>query len=110
MHTALQITGYLALYAEPLLPHTTEKLKQSLGLTQLDWNAYNTKFQTIIAPGHEIIKGELLFEKVEDDAIEKQLDKLSQSKEEIEDMLETPGKPMIDFDTFSQLELRVGQI
>ena len=110
MHTAIQITGYLALYAEPLLPHTTEKLKQSLGLTQLDWNAYNTKFQTIIAQGHEMQKGELLFEKVEDDAIEKQLDKLSQSKEEIEDMLETSGKPMIDFDTFSQLELRVGQI
>ena len=110
MHTALQITGYLALYAEPLLPHTTEKLKQSLGLRHLDWNAYNTEFQTIIAPGHKIQKGELLFEKVEDDAIEKQLDKLNQSREEMEDMLETPGKPMIDFDTFSQLELRVGQI
>ena len=109
--TALQITAYLALYSEPLLPHTAAKLKQSLSLENWEWNRANQQFTPLIESGKIIQSPGLLFEKIEDNAVEEQLAKLEQSKEQMEKTSDkTPGKEEIDFESFSKMELRVGTI
>ncbi len=111
MFTALQITAYLALYSEPLLPHTAAKLKQSLSLENWEWNRANQQFTPLIESGKIIQSPGLLFEKIEDNAVEEQLAKLEQSKEQMEKTSDkTPGKEEIDFESFSKMELRVGTV
>ena len=111
MYTTLQITAYLALYSEPLLPHTAAKLKQSLSLENWEWNRANQQFTPLIESGKIIQSPGLLFEKIEDNAVEEQLTKLEQSKEQMEKTSDkTPGKEEIDFESFSKMELRVGTV
>ena len=111
MYTALQITAYLAIYSEPLLPHTAAKLKQSLSLENWEWNRANQQFTPLIESGKIIQSPGLLFEKIEDNAVEEQLTKLEQSKEQMEKTSDkTPGKEEIDFESFSKMELRVGTV
>jgi len=111
MYTAIQITAYLTLYSEPLLPHTAAKLKKSLRLENWEWNSANQQFTPLIESGKIIQSPGLLFEKVEDNAVEKQLAKLEQSKEQMEETpSKTPRKEEIDFESFSKMELRVGLI
>jgi methionyl-tRNA synthetase len=111
MYTAIQITAYLTLYSEPLLPHTAAKLKKSLRLENWEWNSANQQFTPLVESGKIIQSPGLLFEKVEDNAVEKQLAKLEQSKEQMEETpSKTPRKEEIDFESFSKMELRVGLI
>ena len=110
MYTALQITAYLALFAEPLLPHTAQKLQESLGLQQPDWESHNKTFKPIIGENQRIQSPGLLFEKVEDSIVAKQLEKLNQTKQAMENEYQSSGKAIIDFDSFQKMELRVGQI
>lgn len=110
LHTAIQITAYLAIYAEPFIPHTAQKLQKSLGLQLTDWEAHNKIYTPIVAEGHRIESPGLLFEKVEDSAIAKQLEKLHQTKQTMESKGISNDKDLIDFDSFQQMELRVGQI
>ena len=107
--TALQITALLAVVSEPILPFTAQKLKDLLKLPNISWTALDGQGELLTA-GHKIGTPELLFEKIEDAAIEAQLDKLHNVN-----TMETPTtlpevKEEINFDTFSALDLRVGTI
>ena len=109
LHTALQITALLAVVSEPILPFTAQKLKNLLQLPNISWAAFEGQGELLTA-GHKIGTPELLFEKIEDAAIEAQLDKLHNVN-----TMETPTtlpeiKEEINFDTFSALDLRVGTI
>ncbi len=109
LHTALQITALLAVVSEPILPFTAQKLKDLLQLPNISWAALEGQAE-LLTSGHKIGTPELLFEKIEDAAIEAQLDKLHNVN-----TMETPTtlpeiKEEINFDTFSALDLRVGTI
>ncbi len=109
LHTALQITALLAVVSEPILPFTAQKLKDLLQLPNTSWAPLEGQGELLTA-GHKIGTPELLFEKIEDAAIEAQLDKLHNVN-----TMETPTtlpeiKEEINFDTFSALDLRVGTI
>ena len=110
MYTALQITAYLALYSEPILPHTAEKLQHSLQLKNCRWDAFNTTFIPPIDEDQYIQACGLLFEKIEDSSIETQLNKLHQSKLAMKENKKIEGKALIDFESFKKIELRVGVI
>ncbi len=76
MHTALQVAAGLAIVSEPFLPHTAQKLRRMLQLNKaLSWD--NVSALHLIEGGHQLGEAALLFEKIEDDIIATQLEKLS---------------------------------
>ncbi|AUS05036.1 methionine--tRNA ligase [Pseudotamlana carrageenivorans] len=113
MYVALQIASALATLSEPFLPFTSEKLKNILNLNEdaANWNEVKTK-DVLLSAGHKIGKAELLFSKIEDETIQKQLDKLEASKKanEAANKAVEPQKATITFDDFTKLDLRVGTI
>jgi len=117
MFVALQIASALAVLSEPFLPFTSDKLKSILKHSELDseltWEDISTK-DVLLPAGHSIQSGkpELLFSKIEDDTIQKQLDKLEASKKanEAANKKVEPQKEEITFDDFTKLDLRVGTI
>ncbi|WP_074405527.1 MULTISPECIES: methionine--tRNA ligase [Aquimarina] len=115
MYVALQIASALATLSEPFLPFTSRKLKTILGSSRLDqestWNEVATK-EVLLPAGHQIEKGELLFSKIEDAEIQKQLDKLEATKKanEAENKVVEPQKDTATFDDFTKLDIRVGTI
>ncbi len=115
MFVALQIANALATLSEPFLPFTSAKLKTILSVTssglETSWNDVSLK--TILLPsGHQIGKAELLFSKIEDEAIQKQIDKLLDSKKanEAANAVVDPQKEAITYEDFSKLDMRVGTI
>ncbi|OUR93932.1 methionine--tRNA ligase [Flavobacteriales bacterium 34_180_T64] len=111
MYVALQIAAALATLSEPFLPFTSQKLKSILGGSDNSWDEISTK-TVLINAGHQIGKAELLFSKIEDDTIQKQLDKLEASKKanEAAKKVVDPQKDEITFDDFTKLDIRVGTI
>jgi len=116
MYVALQIATGLSILSEPFLPYTSIKLKSILCHSALDaesltWNDVASK-QALLPSGHQIGKAELLFSKIEDSEIQKQLDKLEASKKENEakNKVVEPQKETIEFDDFTKLDIRVGTI
>ena len=130
MYVALQIASALAIISEPFLPHTAEKLKNMLDLEdsrsgstistsgviltteeESDWDLVSRK-EVLLAPGHSIGKAELLFSKIEDEQIQKQLDKLEATKAQntAEKQTAAPQKETTSFEDFSKMDLRVGTI
>jgi methionyl-tRNA synthetase len=115
MFIALQIASALATLSEPFLPFTSEKLKNILCQAELaeasHWNDVSSK-NVLLPPGHQIGKGELLFSKIEDETIQKQLDKLISSKaqNEADNKKMEPQKNTITYEDFSKLDIRVGTI
>lgn len=111
MYVALQIAEALAVLSEPFLPFTSAKLKAILKHDTLAWN--DVALQEILLPSnHQIGKSELLFTKIEDAEIQKQLDKLEATKKanEAENKAVMPQKDTITFDDFTKLDIRVGTI
>jgi len=111
MFVALQIASALATLSEPFLPFTSTKLKNILNTTENSWNDISTK-DTLLPALHQIGKGELLFSKIEDETIQKQIDKLEASKKanEAANKVVEPQKEEIIFDDFTKLDIRVGTI
>ena len=113
MYIALQIASALATLSEPFLPFTSEKLKKMLNLdeTNYSWEDISTE-KVLLEKNHQIGKAELLFAKVEDEEIQKQLDKLEATKKAnaTETAEVIPQKELIEFDDFTKLDLRVGTI
>ena len=115
MFVALQIASALAVLSEPFLPFTSEKLKTILGFdildNQLSWENVAQK-EVLLPAGHQVRPAELLFSKIEDEAIQAQLDKLEATKKANETMNKevSPQKDTITFDDFSKLDMRVGTI
>ena len=76
MHTSLQVASGLAIVSEPFLPYTAQKLRNMLQIdSNLDWDSLNGL--SLIGGGHQLGEATLLFEKIEDDAITKQLERLT---------------------------------
>ncbi len=111
MYVALQIASALATLSEPFLPFTSAKLKTMLNTTTNAWTDIASK-DVLLPAAHQIGKGELLFSKIEDDTIQKQLDKLEASKKanEAANKVVEPQKDEITFDDFTKLDIRVGTI
>ncbi|SFJ00757.1 methionine--tRNA ligase [Myroides guanonis] len=112
MYVALQIAAALSTLCEPFLPFTAKKLSSILKLDNpIPWETLNTHYNLLNA-GHQIGEAELLFAKIEDAEIQKQLDKLEASKaaNAAENRKVDPQKDTTTFDDFSKLDLRVGTI
>ncbi len=112
MNVALQIAAGLAILSEPFLPFTSTKLKSILNIdATLTWNDVSEK-DILISDNHQINKAELLFSKIEDAEIEKQLAKLEATKKanEAENRVLEPQKETIEFDDFTKIDIRVGTI
>ena len=110
MNVALQITANLTIVCEPFLPFSMETLRGWLNFNELSWSkAGNTD---LMLPGHVIMKPGLLFEKIEDDEITRQIDKLLATKKanEATDAKTVPGKDPITFDDFSRIDIRTATI
>ncbi|MCD8413146.1 methionine--tRNA ligase [Tenacibaculum finnmarkense] len=112
MNVALQIAAGLSILSEPFLPFTSTKLKGILNIdTALTWNDVSEK-DILIQENHQINEAELLFSKIEDVEIEKQLAKLEATKKanEAENRVLEPQKETIEFDDFTKIDIRVGTI
>ena len=113
MYVALQIAAGLAIISEPFLPFSSAKLKKMLNFEALEktllWKDIANK-KEFLPKEHQIGKAELLFSKIEDETIEKQLQKLEQTKEDNKEKTYAPVKEEITFDDFSKLDIRVGKI
>lgn len=110
MNIALQIAANLAILSEPFLPFTAVKLRNQLGLNETTWA--ETGGADLLPVGTLIGESSLLFEKIEDDAIEKQVKKLQESKRmnELENVKVPALKEIIQYDDFAKLDIRVGTI
>ncbi|MDB4066485.1 methionine--tRNA ligase [Flavobacteriaceae bacterium] len=112
MNIALQIAATLATVSEPFLPHSAQKLRAILNITNpTEWNAIATTENLLVA-GHLIGSQELLFAKVEDSNIQAQLDKLEATKKNNADadFELTPVKENISFEQFNAMDLRTGTV
>ena len=105
MNTALQIAASLAILSEPLLPFTSGKMKKMFNFK----NSWNEVSSNIFVESHQFNSAELLFDKIEDTEIEKQLEKLKANKMEGSSK-NVKAKENISFNDFSKLDLRIGTI
>ena len=110
MNISLQITANLAIVFAPFLPFSIEKIKQFLNINTLTWDHLGNL--NLLAAGHQLGKAELLFEKIEDEAIEEQMQKLMDTKKanEMNEYKAKPIKSEIVFDDFTKLDLRVATV
>ena len=110
LYVSLQLTANLAIAFEPFLPFSSKKLRQMLNIDSFDWNQLG---QTdILKPGHQLAEPALLFEKIDDDAIQQQLDRLERIRKENEaaQYKPEPVKPVVSFEDFEKLDIRVGHV
>ncbi|MDR2470027.1 MAG: methionine--tRNA ligase [Tannerella sp.] len=110
LNVALQITANLSIAFEPFLPFSMEKLIRMLNVERLSWNRLG---QTdLLAAGHVLGQPELLFEKIEDSVIEKQIQKLLDTKKsnEATTVAVTPVRETVAWDDFAKLDIRVGTV
>lgn len=113
LFAALQITAALAYLSEPFLPFTAAKLKKMLQIPELSWNDVKIDAQKpLMAAGHQIGAAQLLFDKIEDDVIQRQLDKLTATKvqNELDNKTVTPQKDLITYEQFAAMDIRIGTI
>lgn len=110
LNTALQICGALAIAGEPFMPFMSSKLAAQLKMGPLAWKELFEP--VIIAAGTEIGKPELLFEKIDDEAIDQQIEKLRRVAEEnrLANWKPAPQQADVDFDTFCRSDIRVGTV
>lgn len=109
MNIALQITHNLAVLSEPFLPFTSSKLFAMLNTQAQKWNAARRN-DNLIA-GHQINKEELLFEKLDDAIVNAQIEKLHAAKAQNQTAVAVlPQKPLIEFDDFAKMDIRIGTI
>ena len=110
LYISLQLVANLAIAFEPFLPFSSAKLRQMINLSSFDWNELGST--TLLKPGHQLAEPELLFEKLEDEVIARQLQKLEDTKKanEAAAYKAAPIKDTVDFSDFEKLDIRVGHI
>ena len=116
MNVSLQIVAALAIVGEPFMPFTAEKIRKQLGLSE-NWKQQTSNWENagkadLLPTGHQIGEGFLLFEKIEDTTVEKQMQKLHDAKRmnELESKQIAEPKPEIQYDDFAKMDIRVGTI
>ena len=110
LNISLQITANLTICLEPFLPFSMNKLRGFINLEKMDWEKLGDT--NLLAAGHQLNTPELLFEKIEDDVIEKQVQKLLDTKKanELAQAKAAPAKENIEYDDFSKIDIRVGTV
>ena len=112
LNIALQITANTAIAIEPFMPFSAEKMLKMLAVDKFGWEQLGS--MELLAAGHAIGDAELLFEKIEDDVIQAQLDKLEASRkaklaaEAAQNV--TAQKAEVSFDDFQKMDIRVSTI
>lgn len=110
LYLSLQLVANLEIAFEPFLPFSSARLREMLNITDTDWAQLGST--ELLKPGHQLGTPALLFEKIEDEAINAQLQKLEDTKKanEAANYVDAPIKENVDFDTFEKLDIRVGHI
>ncbi len=110
LNLSLQLVANLSIVFEPFLPFSSAKLRGMLNLSSFEWASLGST--ELLADGHELGEVGLLFEKIEDDAIQAQLDRLERIKKENEAAAykANPIRPECTFDDFLKLDMRVGTV
>ena len=114
MYVSLQLSASLAILSEPFLPFSAKKLSTMLNLAPTDWTELNNH---LLPESHQLGEASLLFNKIEDAAIEQQVQKLLQSKIDNQVIVDqekasivAPSKPETSFDEFTKMDIRTGTI
>ena len=110
LNLSLEIAANLAIAFEPFLPFSSKKLRDMLGMQEFKWE--NLGSIDLLGEGLQTAKPELLFEKIEDEAIEAQVQKLLDTKKanEIAEHKAEPAKVDIDFEQFAKMDIRIGKV
>ena len=110
LYISLQLVANLEIAFEPFLPFSSAKLREMLNVTETEWDQLGST--ELLKPGHQLGTPALLFEKIEDDAINAQLQKLEDTKKanEAAAYVAAPVKENVDFETFEKMDIRVGHI
>ncbi len=110
LYISLQLVANLEIAFEPFLPFSSARLREMLNISESDWSQLGST--DLLKPGHQLGTPALLFEKIEDDAINAQLQKLEDTKKanEAASYVAAPVKENVDFDTFEKMDIRVGHI
>ena len=108
LNIALQIVANLGIVAEPFIPFSAKKINEMVNQPTKKWSEAGAA--DLLREGHALGASSLLFEKIEDDVIERQLQKLHNKKRSMEPTPVTPLKKEITFDDFDKLDIRVGKV
>ena len=110
LYISLQLVANLEIAFEPFLPFSSKKLREMLNVAETQWNQLGST--DLLKPGHQLGTPALLFEKIEDEAINAQLQKLEDTKKanEAAAYVAAPIKENVDFETFEKMDIRVGHI
>jgi methionyl-tRNA synthetase len=110
LNLALQIVANLAVLGEPFLPDTAQKLSRILNINKFYWEDAGSA--DLLSETSPINQPELLFEKIEDEAIQNQIQKLENTKlsNESTEAQVNPMKPEITYDDFAKLDIRIGKV
>lgn len=109
LHICLQISAALSVLFEPVLPHKMPVLRKQLGVSdEVQWDDVNG---SLLEPGTPIEQGEILFEKIEDEIVEEQLQKLKEKSSKAQMKGDYPPlKEEIEFGDFTKIDIRAGEI
>ncbi len=110
LNISLQLVANLSIAFEPFLPFSSKKLRDMLNVTTFEWNQLGNT--DILKAGHQLAEPSLLFEKLEDEVIERQIQKLKDTKKanEAANYKAEPIKETIGFEQFEKLDIRVGHV
>ena len=117
MHLSLQLVANLTLAFEPFLPFSSAKLREMMNLPAMTWQQLGD--MSLVAAGHQLAEPALLFEKIEDETINQQLQRLEDIKrqneeakrlEEAKNFKAKPIKQDVSFEDFEKLDIRVGTV
>ncbi len=115
LNISLQIAAHLAVLGEPFLPFTSEHLYKILNITPLKWA--DAERDALLPNGHPLNPAELLFEKIEDEAVQKQIDKLQATKDAnlaaaaaSAPVPVEPQKSSVSYDDFAKMDIRVAEV
>ena len=110
LNLSLQLAANLAIAFEPFLPFSSEKLRGMLGMETFEWEQLGRT--DLLTAGHQLGKAELLFEKIEDNAINAQMQRLEDIKKanEAANYKAEPVKPLVSFEEWEKLDIRVGTV
>lgn len=110
MNISLQITANLAIAFESFLPFSAKKIREFINVENLEWSQLGRT--DLLSVGHQLNKSDLLFAKIEDETIEKQIQKLLDTKKANEqlEIKVAPQKENIPFDDFAKVDIRVGTV
>ena len=110
LNISLQIASNLSVLGKPFLPFSMQKLQNMLNINEESWSVSGGV--ELLTKGHQMNEPELLFDKIEDDVVVAQVDKLEATKKqnEMDNQVETPSKEEIEFDDFMKMDIRVGTV